>query len=315
MKIRRVLKWSLGLTLLAIPAISGVLYLLASSTPGDYEPVALSEEQKTVAREAMENKLSVMFDPSALLSGDAENLQGVENVHSEEIVVVDEETGQSKVMIKTTFDMPLSSKELNRWISSMPTASMDRLKNSGVSSPAISLSKDRLTFYAHVDEFDKVVAMDMGFKFNQDESVVLDLKSSKVGKLLLPDGVVDEYKEKLVQQAGGNVGPMSRKAGERVGGETGKIASAVVTGLGPKMGAALGGRPVTLDFNRGGASVRIRGVKAVDGKMTLDIVSLVEKGAPPAGMPDVRSAAVAAVAAADPAAVARAKQIADAADE
>ncbi len=280
MKTRRIIKWALGLTLLAIPAIGGVLYLLANSTPGDYEPVALSEEQKTVAREAMENKLSVMFDPGALLSGDAGNLQGIENVHSEEIVVVDEETGESKVMIKTTFDMSLSSKELNRWISSMPTASMDRLKNAGVSSPAISLSKDRLTFYTRVDKFDKVVGMNMGFKFNQDQSVVLDLKSSKVGKLPLPDGVVDKYKKKLVQQAV-----------ERVGGETGKIASAVVTGLGPKMGAALGGRPVKLDFKQGGASVRIRGVKAVKGKMTLDIISLVAKGVPPAGTPDVAAAA------------------------
>ncbi|NLF30671.1 MAG: hypothetical protein GX591_07265 [Planctomycetes bacterium] len=270
MKAKRVIKWTLLGSVALILTLGGILYLMVRWTPAEYKPQVLTESEKVEVRQDMERRLAAMLDPSGLLDAAA---AGVENLKTETTVEVDARTGQRVQVTRTTYDMPLTAEDLNKWIGAMPEASVERLANSGVSAPAIAIGRDRVTFYARVDKFDSVVGMDLGFSFDTDESVKIDVRSSSAGRLPIPDEMVGRYKQTAVDQARNNIQCVSQEAA--MFGETGEMAALVVASLGPRLGDALAGKPVTLDINQAlGSNVRIRGVKSVDGKLTLDMAAV-----------------------------------------
>jgi hypothetical protein len=283
MKVRRVIKWTVLGGLLTLGATAGVLYLLADWTPSDYKPQVLTDQEKAEVREAMERKFAAVFDPENLTAEGLMAMDGVENVHSEQEVVVDAETGERKLVTRTTFGMPMTSDELNKYISSMPEATLGRLQSSGLTQPAIAIGADRMTFYAHVTKYDKVVGLDLGFEFDEEGAVTIDMRFSWVGRLPIPDVAMARYKAKMTQRAKADIEGVSRSAGKLAGGEMGKTAAMVVRSLGPKIGSVLAGKPVTLDIRQGSSDVRIRGITTVKGKMTLDMVAVREESLDAAG--------------------------------
>jgi len=274
MKARRVIKWTTIGGLLTVIVAAGVLYLLACWTPSDYEPQDLTEQERVEVRQTMERKLAAAFDAAQLTAKDLESVTGIENVRREQEIVVDPETGRKTRVTRTTFDMPMSTEELNKWIAAMPSATMQRLAYSGFTRPAIAIDDGGVTFYAHVAKYNKVVGMDLGFEFDETGAVTIGLHPNQVGRLPVPEGAMARYKANAIQRVKGNIEGVSRSTGKLVGGEMGKVASTVVRELGPKVDAVLSGQPVTLNINRNDSDVRVRGIESVDGKITLDMVAL-----------------------------------------
>ncbi len=271
MKARRVIKWTLLGSVAAILAVVVGVILLVRWDPADYRPRVLGEPARIEVRRDMARRLAAAFDPAVLTAAGA---PGVNNLRTERFIETDPETGRRVRVTRTTYDMPLTADELNTWIAAMPDTSVERLTRAGVSGPAIAVGKDRLTCYARVDKYDSVVGVDLAFRFDDDESVTITVRSRSAGRMPVPDDAVQRYKQAAIDQAARDLGRVSKEAGRMVAEELSETVAAAVDSLGPKLGDALAGKPVTLDIARAaGSTVRIRGIKTVKNKLTLDMVA------------------------------------------
>ena len=258
MKKRRVVNWVLISLVVAVLVTGGVLYMMASKVPEDYRPVVLTEARKQEARESLAAKVKDFIR----LAGE---------IGSEEPdQVATTRPGDGARPQKKQFKMSLSQDEVNEWTATMNDKLSNTLKEFGMSDPAVAIGKDRLTFYARWAEYDKVVGLDMGFRFNSDSTMTIDIKKARIGDLPMPKASLEKHKAAIVDKLERHV----REIGGDGGGSFAGQPMGLFNDAASKMADAMAGRPVKLDIRQSFGNVRVRGIAMVDGQATLDVVAL-----------------------------------------
>ena len=167
---------------LAVVGTAGVLYYRACQVPDDYKPLALSPAEKVQAIRQMEDKL--------LAFGTAAGIVGGRSIHRTDVMAEDRKRLAARGDIElgeTYFIQRFSSDDLNHWIASMPDDVTDALNSAGMSQPAVAIGNDRLTFYSHWEDFDKIVGVDLDFRFNADQTMTIQVRSARVGTQAIPE--------------------------------------------------------------------------------------------------------------------------------
>ncbi len=289
MKLFRVVKWSVAALAIAGLIVAGVLYYLIDRPPAEYEPLAqvLTPEEKISVRRDMDQaamNLVAAADPSGDLTPEAlaklEALEGISDVRIEEVVEVDEVTGQKTTHKRKAFKMTMGGDQMNRWAGALTEETAQKLSNSGISGLAVSVKDNRLSFFANVDKYDKVVGVALGFETNPDQSMTVQIEKMNLGSLPMGPEKFEQIKTAAIKTAQRNINKMSAKASEIVGGgDMGQVAGNVVQSLGGKIADAIEGRPIKFDLKQAAGNARIRGVSMEGGKLTLDVISLGESDA------------------------------------
>lgn len=266
-KKRRIVKWTLGILLLAVLVTAGWLYVKASQVPTDYTPIQLTASQKIDAKRS----LDVRLQEFARLAGEISSIPpGASDVGVAD--AGDAGTGAQK----REFMMAVSQDEMNEWAATVSEKLENTLTELGMSQPAIAFGKDRLTFYSRWDQYNKVVGMDMSLRFDNSGLMTVQIQQARIGNLPMPEKTLQQHKAQIVSRLQSHVRTIGTGGGQFAGQPTSLFNQAAA-----QAADALSGRPVQLDIREGFGNVRIRGIKMEQGKATLDVVSLAPQNQDP----------------------------------
>jgi len=274
-RIGRLIFWTFLILVVVAVGTVGVLYYRACTVPDDYEPLALSPAEKARAIRRMEDKL--------LAFGTAAGIVGGRSTHQTGVMAEDRKRLAARGDIEIGerhFIQRFSSDDLNHWIASMPDDVTSALHSAGMSQPAVAIGKDRLTFYSHWEEFDKIVGVDLDFQFNADQTMTIQVRSARVGTQAIPERFWAEQKDRIAQQIPAYVKKMMGAQEDFAG-----LSPHAYGDIASDMANAIEGRPVNLDIRYGFGNVRIKNIELKDGELVMEVVSLLPEG----GNPDAGS--------------------------
>ncbi|NQU74841.1 MAG: hypothetical protein HQ546_00835 [Planctomycetes bacterium] len=254
MKTGRIIKWSIGLLAFGIFATCAVLYIMASRVPDDYHPIVMGAEQKQEALQSLKDKVEQFIR----LAGEVGSLEKPLTP-----------TGNARPTQNKRFQMTVNQKELNQWAATISEKFADALRELGMSQPAVAIGNNRLTFYSYWDRYDKVVGLDIGFAFNQDAKMTIQLDRARIGTLPMPEQAMEKHKTELISKLQDHVRSIGSGGGQFAGKPMGLFNAAA-----GQIADAMSGRPVTLDIRQGFGNVRINNITMQNNIATIDVVSL-----------------------------------------
>ncbi len=240
-KLRRRLRWALGMALGAVLAAAGGLYLVATWSPAQYRPAEMPpEEIRQTAKEFVE-----------LLSEFHNRLQAPE-----------------------PFSVSLTEEGLNAYLASMddigalapngkPGQVRAQLERAGVDRPAVAVGEGVLTVMTRLREHGKVVSADLAFDLQPDGQLKVRVVGVRVGRLPVPDSLVAQGLRELHESlAPAARAPMPDEEALRSLGV--RDISLVVTKV---LAAVVDGKPIPADLPRW--RKRVAGIELHDGTLTV----------------------------------------------
>ena len=232
---------------------SGWFYLSASSVPDRYQPLQLTQQQK--------DEVAGTFLPHVLKLGgdDAEKLQ--------------------------PFTWTITAKQLNEYLASMDeiAASLEgsrngtvsrELDNVGLASPAVALDDGMVTLMVRQMDYQKVLSADIAIEFAPEEKLRVRLAGMRVGRLTVPQWMVDSYLRDLkdgllaVLKNGGEDDASSERTDRRS-----QLSSKHVAQVMAVIIAAIDDEPIPTEFKWfiGKMRIRIRNIEVTKEQITLHL--------------------------------------------
>jgi len=269
-RIRRLILWTILVLILGAVVTAGVLYYRACQIPDDYKPLALSPAEKTQAIEQMKKKLGAFVTAAGLVGGSS--------THETAVMAEDRQriAGRGDIKLREkSFIQTFSADELNQWLASMPDGVTSALYSVGMSQPALAIGDDRLTFYSYWQDYDKIVGVDLDFRFNADQTMTMQIRSARMGTQAIPEWLWAEQKARIAEQIPAYVKKMIGAQKEFAG-----LSPRTYGDVASKMTHAMEGRPVNLDIRDGFGNVRIKDIKLKKGELVMEVVSLLPEDSP-----------------------------------
>ncbi len=250
MRIPRSVKWSVATVAVLLGVTAATGYLLAKRAPSDYRPLTPSRVETARAVDSLRKTVVEFLGVAGRIGSRDPNAAPRTQPRRRKFVVRQE--------------------NLNQWIASLPTDVLHSLYSAGLSRPAIALDDDRFTFYVYWETMNVVVGLDFAFEFAPDDSLVIRVKSVRLGGLVLPETIVAGNKHHVVDQ-------LRIELLGLIGGDSdqfGPLKVDEVSHTGAQLIDALDGRPIRLDISKRYGHARVRGITITKGQMVLDVVSL-----------------------------------------
>jgi len=261
MRVARTVRRLVILVVGGIVLAAGVLYMLASALPQRYHPELLSQARKQQVSSECVSHISVMGKPPQC--GNPYKWQ-----------------------------WSASQKQLNEYLSAMDEiAAIDPrnkageidtlMTEAGLAAPAVALADGVLTLMVRLGRYGKVLSVDIGFEFTDDQKLRIRLLETRLGRLKIPDtwirGWLAEFKQALrarqTRQADG--------AGPRLDGTFAAISSEAAASALASVLLAIDAEPISTEFPLPINNwLRIVGIRIERGLLRLTIVPV----AKPAGI-------------------------------
>jgi hypothetical protein len=176
MRPRRIIGWTVVALLAAAVLVAAGLLGLANRRPAAYRPVSLSpEDQDQVASRFVTH-----------VANDFGNRAG---------------SGES-------FDWTITAEQANYYLAALDAIAVlgggavqpsAELEKAGFAAPAVALDDGLLTLMVYSSRHDKVISLDVGFAFDAQGGLSVDIRHLRVGALPVPRWLVDEQ-ARLVRQ-------------------------------------------------------------------------------------------------------------------
>ncbi|HPS51925.1 MAG TPA: hypothetical protein PLK08_00065 [Phycisphaerae bacterium] len=245
---------------LALMLLLAILFLMASTVPGDYGPFQLTQQERKEAAQDFINK------------------------HGAPLLV--------QIRRPEPFEHTITEDELNYYFASLeeiaflkPAKRNQERKTSGVyeamdaagfADPAVRLDDGVMTLMVRSRAANKVISVDIGFDMTDDRHLLISIKSVRIGKLAVPQtlvaGSINTFKTA--------VGPQDAITEESLRDLDSIIANVI---------AKINDKPFPTEFKLGSKRLReIRDFKIDDGKLTVKIVP-VQKDDKTADSPESKS--------------------------
>lgn len=259
MRGRTVAKWIVRVAvavILAALVAGGCLYYLASRPPERYKPQSLSSDQM---KQATDRLLQVLLDINNQAPA------------REELTVTLTETQLNEYLAaadEIAFAAPGHSRgEVHR-----------QMEKAGLAEPAIAIQPGVLSLMVRLTDYDKVVSADLAFAITSDGKLRVTLDAVRVGRVIIPQGLVRERLARLratLAPADGARTPSTRsKASHK------RLTPEDVSALLPQILAAVDSEPLPteLPFDVQGRAVALTAIDLGDGVMTLTFRSQLPAG-------------------------------------
>ncbi len=256
----RVFKRFLLTVVAALILAGGVLYIQASRIPVEYRPAQLSAEQRQ---------------------------QAVDEFWNQKIL---DEFGNA-TQRNEPFDWALSAEQLNRYLAAMDEIAAKTpmvksgtiyrgLEKAGLAEPAAAMGDGVLTLMVRSKEYDKVLSVDLSFRFTDDGRLRVRLGEARVGRLTLPDfwvrGRLERLKEMLPTKGWADKDSAGGSDSRRLMGIPSQDVAMVLTNV----LAAINEEPIRteLTWPIKKKRVRIEAIEIADNSLRMHVVPIRRKG-------------------------------------
>jgi hypothetical protein len=243
--------------ILAVGLLAACLgaYLQAQRVPHDYFPVALAPAQQEQTRQAMTRRLSQFVS----LAGEIGSWDPRPSGHG----------GQPAAPAVQEEAFVITQDEVNRWLAAAAQPHEGQLAAAGLRRAAVAFGRDRMTFYAFLQQYGTVMGVDLSFHFDQAGWMTLRIDGARAGMLPLPNKLLEARKSELIrylQEQLKRLGPSDQTPAA----DPAQLACQSAQAL----AEALNGMPIRLDIRQHFGNVRIRQIRMEEGKCTLEVVPL-----------------------------------------
>jgi len=255
LKQRRFILGLLAAVALALAAIAAGVCLAIRHVPGDYRPLVLGGPQKQQARRSAERAVVEVLGAASRV--------GSLDPHCDPADQPREAT------------VELDGDILNRWVASLPPEAAAALNQAGVRDPAVVVGDGRITLYAHWARYDAVVAVDLVPAFDDTQSLTIRIAGVRLGRMPVPRQTVQRHRREVIDALVGHIRQWRQTGQPGPSGMDGQDLADVAE----RVIEALRGTPVRLDLPRRYGHARIRGIRAADGKLVIEIISLLPEPA------------------------------------
>lgn len=224
--------------------VLAILFLMASTVPGNYGPYQLTQQERKKAAQDFVNRHG------------APMLENIRRPEPFEHTITEDQLNWYLASLEEIAFLKPAKRDQDRKTSGVYEA-MDK---AGFADPAVRLDDGVMTFMVRSRSANKVISIDIGFEMTDDKQLRISIKAVRVGKLTVPQafvsGSINAFKTA--------VGPQDKFTEDSLRDLDSMIANVI---------SKINDKPFPTEFKLGSKRVReIRDLKIDDGKLTIKVV-------------------------------------------